>query len=863
MIYNLKESNMMKTFHWHYLLIPLFFVSCFSLSGKDIQWKELPPIPDEEGFAGMFAGVSNGVLVCAGGANFLGKKPWEAGEKRWYDNIYFLEDTGSAWQLASKKLPQPIGYGVSVSYENQILIIGGGDAGGHSNRVYALSFNGGEIVIDEDFPQLPIPLANMTGALVDGVVYLYGGQSSPEGLAEDFFLLLDLKQPKSERKWEIGVAFPGEARIQAVSAAHQNSFYLFSGFNLTHGKDGLLERHLLRDAYQFIPGESPEGGKWERLSDLPRGVAAAPSPAFSLAQSHIIIPGGLDEKTLQHTDPATHPGFLEEILAYHTPTGEWVQMGKMPEGSSRVTAPTVFWKDLWIVPNGETRPGIRSPNVLALDTENPFGWGNWTTLSIYLLGVLGMGFYFSKREKSTKDYFLAGGRIPWWAAGISIYGTQLSAITFMAIPVIVYATDWRLAIGSFMIFAIVPLIVKYYLPFFRRLNVTTAYEFLQLRFDINVRFLGSITFIFLQLARMGVIVYLPAIAISSVTGMDIFLCIAIMGAFSTAYTVMGGMEAVIWTDVLQVLVLLGGALACIFIAVGNIDGGMAKVFEIGVDHHKFRIFDWSWDYRNLTFWVGIVGFFFLNLISYTSDQVVIQRYLTVKNEKEAAKSLWTNGIITLPGIFIFFGLGTILYVYYLTNPQKIGTSNPEELLPFYIVAELPVGISGLVIAGVFAASMSSLDSSMNSIATAYISDIHKYFRPGWKDIRYLGLAKVITIVTGIFGTLTAIWIAASEVGFIFDLFQKLLGMIGGCLAGVFVLAIFSQKTNATGVIIGTFSGAVITFLVSRFTEVNGYLYGAIGVASCVVIGYIFSLIFPKGHSQPLGFTYKSLIKRAK
>src|SRR5690606_17951986 len=154
-------------------------------------------------------------------------------------------------------------------------------------------------------------------------------------------------------------------------------------------------------------------------------------------------------------------------------------------------------------------------------------------------------------------------------------------------------------------------------------------------------------------------------------------------------------------------------------------------------------------------------------------------------------------------------------------------------------------------------------SSMNSIATAYITDIHKHYWAGWEDIRYLGLAKIVTVVTGLFGTLTAMWIAVSEVGFIFELFQRLLGMIGGCLAGVFILAIFSRKANATGVIIGIVSGAVITFLVSRFTDVHGYLYGAIGVLTCTIIGYFSSRAFPHGEGQPDGFTYKTLVKKKK
>lgn len=845
---------------WIFSLLVLIF-SVSSLLAGEINWRNFPPVPDKEGFAGMFAGVSDDRLIVAGGANFPGKRPWEGGQKVWYDHIYFLDAVDGVWQKSGQKLPQPLAYGVSVTYADKVWIIGGNDASGHVSQVLTLSYQAGEIRIDTDYPRLPVALANMAGAVVDGVLYIQGGQESPEGLAREVFYMLDLRDGRSEMEWLAGPSFPGVSRIQAVAAAQEGKFYLFSGFHLTTNEAGGNSRELLRDAYRYLPGARLVDGKWERLKDLPRGVAAAPSPAFSLGNSHILISGGLDEKTLTHSDPATHPGFLDEMLAYNSRAEEWVQMGAMPGGTSRVTAPTAYWKGYWIVPNGEKGPGVRSPAVLGLQTQNQFGWANWTSLGVYLCCMLGIGFYFSKRDKSTAQFFLAGGRIPWWAAGLSIYGTQLSAITFMAIPVIVYATDWRLALGSFMIFAIVPIIIRFYLPFFRRLRITTAYQYLELRFNVKVRLLGSLTFILLQLARMGVVVFLPAIAISSVTGMNIYLCIAIMGVFSTAYTVLGGMEAVIWTDVVQVVVLLGGALFSLFLAIGQIDGGLAQVIQVGVAHEKFTLVEWSWDYTQLVFWVAVIGFFFLNLISYTSDQVVIQRYLTVKSEAEAAKSLWTNGILTLPGILLFFGLGTVLYVYYLSNPQKIGSTNPEELLPYFIVAELPVGIAGLVIAGIFAASMSSLDSSMNSIATAYITDIHSYFNPQTDDRKSLRLAKIITVLMGLFGTLAAMWIASSDVGFIFDLFQKLLGMIGGSLAGVFMLAIFTQRANATGAIIGTLCGAGITFMISRFSDINGYLYGAIGVISCFAIGYVASLFFPKGRSQPQGYTYRSLVKK--
>src|SRR5690606_24691289 len=202
------------------------------------------------------------------------------------------------------------------------------------------------------------------------------------------------------------------------------------------------------------------------------------------------------------------------------------------------------WNGKWVLPSGENGPGVRSPKVYTMSTSIEFGRWNWIILIFYLGGMIFMGYYFSKRGITTEDYFLAGRRIPWWAAGLSIYGTRLSAISFIAIPAIVYASDWTLVIGSIIPILIVPIIIKYYLPFFRRVNVTTAYEYLEERFNVQVRTLSSVTFMLMQLARIGIVMYLPAIAISAVTGTDIFLCIFLMGIFCTAYTVMGGIEAV-------------------------------------------------------------------------------------------------------------------------------------------------------------------------------------------------------------------------------------------------------------------------------------------------------------------------------
>ena len=841
------------------ILLPFFLFWCatgfLQAQSSSLQVGQLPSIPDEEGFAGMFAGVSSGARISMGGANFPEGRPWEGGQKVWYDHIYVLEPGSADWKKVSETLPFPIGYGVSVNYDNQIIMVGGSNASQHFDMVIGLEYSNGQVVFDKSYPRLPVTLAMMSGALVGNTIYIAGGIETADGDPVSSFYALELGKPASDLKWEKLESWPGAPRQLAVTASKDQKFYLFSGIDAIVNGAGQKDRELLKDAYVYDPAT----GAWDTLPALPRAIAAGPTPAPVLGLNHIVFPGGLDEETARYSDPATHPGFLEEIWAFNTLSQSYVQVGSMPGGASRVTLPSTKWGDQWVVINGESGPGVRSPEVYTLSNTIKFGISNWLFLLIYLIGMLYIGYYYSKNNTTTEDYFVAGRRIPWWAAGLSIYGTQLSAITFMAIPAIVYATDWTLAIGSLMILAIVPIIIRFYLPFFKRLNVTTAYEYLEARFNVKVRTLASVTFILMQLARIGIVLYLPSIAIASVTGIDIYLCIAIMGVICTIYTVMGGIEAVIWTDVIQVLVLLGGAIFCIVIAISNVEGGLTEVINQGVALDKFKMFHAGWDPSRLVTWVAIVAFFFLNIIPYTSDQTVVQRYLTVRDEKAAAKSLWTNGLFTLPGIIIFFGLGTTLFVYYLDNPAVINSNRPDELLPYFIVQELPVGLAGIVIAAIFAASMSSLDSSMNSISSAYITDIHARFRKNTNDGQNLRLARWITVLIGVAGTSSAMYIAAANVEYIFDFFQEVLGLFGGGLAGVFILAVFLRKANATGAITGLFGSAVVTWVVRSQTDITVYLYAAVGVISCVVIGYLVSLLVGNdGNHKAL--TYAQLVK---
>jgi N-acetylneuraminate epimerase len=323
-----------------------------AISAQELRWSRLLPIPDREGFAFPFAGISNGALLVAGGANFPGKKPWEGGTKRWYDTVYILERPDGDWKIAGK-LPRPIGYGVSITTADGILCLGGSDQDRHYADCFQMQWNGREPMF-KTLPALPKPCANSCGALVNNVVYVAGGIDNPNATkALKTFWALDLNDTSDG--WHALETWPGSERMLATAGALDGSFYLCSGTALAVDTDGKPVRRWLRDAYRYSPGRG-----WTKLADLPRVAVAAPTPALQLGSSKLLIIGG-DDGSQVSTPPTEHRGFPRDILGYDTTTDVWTTLASVP--FSLVTTPAVNWNGNIIIPGGETRPGIRSPDV--------------------------------------------------------------------------------------------------------------------------------------------------------------------------------------------------------------------------------------------------------------------------------------------------------------------------------------------------------------------------------------------------------------------------------------------------------------------------------------------------------------------
>lgn len=864
----------------------------------EFKWEpqiNLPALSEQEdalGFAGLYAGEHNGVLLLAGGANFPDGLPWEGGKKRWWNQIYVLEtsNTDTRWNSkVSAKLPEPMGYGASVATPNGVLIIGGENESGPLKSVYLLSWNPTDQEVEiQSYPDLPVPLSHSSATLLGSKVYLAGGESEQ---TSDGFWVLDLEKPNLA--WKTLNSWPGEPRSNAVlvsqGSGEEERLYLLGGRKKTDS--GVSE--LFSDIWVYSPSKKT----WELEGDI---LNAAGDPltlsafsAISVGSGHILIIGGVTGENFswlekvgtilvdEDLDPLTrdsliqernelltnHPGFSKKVLAYHTVTKTWFELEPL-QFQSPVNTLAVAYQGSVLLPSGEISPGIRSPKVQKLTIHNhqTFGTLNYVVLIAYLVILIFIGILVSKKQKSTSDYFKAGGRVPWWAAGISVFGTQLSAITFMAIPAKTFATDWTLFILLMTIIMVAPVIIYLFLPFFRRLNLTTAYEYLELRFNSAVRFIGSFLYVVLQVGRLGIVLLLPSLALSVVTGMNVELCILAMGALSIFYTVLGGIEAVIWTDVVQVVVLLGGALICLVLMLMKVEMSFSELVDFAIHSEKTKLFDTSFDFTGTALWVVLFGGIATNIVQYGSDQTVIQRYLTTKDEKTAAQGIRMGAWLALPAALIFFSIGTALYLFYSLHPTDLPPviNNTDSIFPWYIVTQLPQGVSGLLIAAVFAAAMSSLDSSMNSVATVVTTDLYSKLFPtmSLEGRHKLNFARLVTVIIGVAGTVFALIMANMGISSLWDQFNMIIGLFAGGLGGIFLVGILSTRANGNGALMGLISSGIIQYIIKYHSPLSIHLYALTGLISAVVFTYLFSLLFKKPEEKSIvGLTYSTLKKK--
>lgn len=437
-------------------------------------------------------------------------------------------------------------------------------------------------------------------------------------------------------------------------------------------------------------------------------------------------------------------------------------------------------------------------------------WPDYCVIAVYFGVMLYIGGYIAKKQKGAESYFMAGRNMPGWVVGFSFMATVISSMTFIAAPGFAFAEDWRYMPSHLGYLMALPVALLIFMPFFRKIRVTSAYEYLERRFGVWARMYAASTFILFQVFRMSVVLYAVSLAIVAMTDLPLPVVVLTFGTIAAFYTIAGGLEAVIWTDFIQSIALIVGGFICLPIIVFQLPGGAGQLFTEAYDQGKLAIGSTSFNFTEKTLWVMVLLSLFNFLQMGCVDQMVVQRYCAPKSDREAKKALWVGAVVSIP-VWIYFTLiGTALYVFYQVIPDPaINGMVPERVLPHFILTQLPAGIAGFVIAGLLAAAMSTVDSSINAAAATITNDYYRRFRPGIAHERhYLNFGRWVSVVFAVIMIAGSLVIHFTRTQTLADLQTLVLSLISGGLLGLFMLGLLSKRVDNTSAI----TAVVVTLL---------------------------------------------------
>ena len=471
----------------------------------------------------------------------------------------------------------------------------------------------------------------------------------------------------------------------------------------------------------------------------------------------------------------------------------------------------------------------------------------------YFAVTMAIGLVLHRRSRSVQAYAAADRSLPGWLTGLSILGTYVSSISFLALPGKAFASNWNSFVFSLSLPLATWIAVRWFLPFYRRAGHLSAYEHLEARFGAWARVYASTCYLLTQLARMGAVMYLMALPLNVLLGWNIYWIILVTGVSVTLYTFIGGIVAVIWTDAIQTIVLIAGAVTCAILMLQGLPGGPAQVFELAAEHEKFSLGSFGTSLAEPTFWVVLAYGLVINLQNFGIDQNYVQRYLAASSDREARKSVWLGGLLYVPLSAVFFFIGTALFAYYLVQPDALppeyrDPARSDSVFPYFIVTVLPPGITGLLIAAVFAAAMSTVSSSLNSSATVILNDYYqRLVRPAATEQQAMRFLYCTTVIWGVLGTVIAL--AMTHVRSALDAWWLLAGIFGGGTLGLFLLGFLSRRASGRAALIGVAAGVTVILwmtLSPRWagwpealrSPFHGFLIIVFGTAAILGVGYV-------------------------
>jgi len=682
-----------------------------------------------------------------------------------------------------------------VSDGRRTVLLGGTD--GVTQMLAALHYSGGGLA-PRVLPALPVPLRSATAAFEPDAVLVAGldARGTPH------LLRLNWTTPDS---WEPLAAWPGGGTPAALAA--QNS--------------GI-----------FVTLASGQQWRWLKLKGWSAGTPApgaiVPGSARAIGQAYLLYLVG-------KADGA-------RLYSYSAITDAWAPLGSalphppvaaVSQGDGILSA----WRD----------GGSLAFSALTLkSTRQSISTIDMAIIAVYLFAMLGIGLTFYRRAKQgpSTEFFLGSRAIPYWAAGISMFAGSISSISYLAVPAKAFETDWEYIMSKMTTVIGLMFVAVFVVPIFRRLNLVSVFNYLEQRFHPAIRLLSSALWIMMQIGgRMGIVLFLPAMAIGTITDTNIVACIVVVGLFTIVYTALGGMRAVVWTDVFQVLVLTCGALFAIGFIIWQI--GFGTVWDTAATYDKTKMLNFSFDVTQPTVWAFMVLVLFDVVLTFPKDQVLMQRVLATPSEKAASRSVWLFAAVLLPSAFMFYMIGTVLFAYYRVHPTQLNPMLPiDTVFPSFIGTELPHGVVGVIIAGLIAAAMGTLSGIINSVATLLSVDFYDRMVPGRSQRQIVRFAEIASVGVGLIGIAIAIILSFLDIHSLLDLTIELFGLFGGSCAGAYTLGLFTRRANWQGVAIGIVLASIVTLVVWIFGLIHPYLYLALAIASSIVIGYAASLFFP-------------------
>ncbi|HNW56883.1 MAG TPA: sodium:solute symporter [Bacteroidales bacterium] len=480
---------------------------------------------------------------------------------------------------------------------------------------------------------------------------------------------------------------------------------------------------------------------------------------------------------------------------------------------------------------------------------------------IYLVGIVLFGSSFYKKNKTAAAFTLGNNNIPTWVISMSIFATFVSSISYLALPGQAFQTNWNPWVFSLSLPFAAYMAVKFFVPLYRSVNSPSAYTYLELRFGPWAKIYASLMYLLTQLMRTGTILYLLALTLNVILGWDIVTIIIITGISVMIYAMLGGIQAVVWTDAIQGIILIFGAVVCAVILLFSMPEGPGQLFQIAATNHKFSLGSLKPGLTSSTFWVVLIYGIFINLQNFGIDQNYIQRYLTASSEKEAKKSAFWGSLIYVPVSLLFLFIGTGLFSYYTANPGIIPADlHPDRIFPFYIVNNLPSGIKGLLIASIFAAGMSTISTSVNSSATVILHDFFKKSLQG-DNVEKLSM-KILYSSSFLFSIISIfIAIAMINVQSVLDTWWKLASIFSGGMLGLFLLGYFCKKVNNISAVAGVIAGVILIGWMSLspifFTGAmqkyaspfHSYLSIVFGTSIIFIVGFLAGYLYNKADNK--------------